>query len=64
MDGSQVGVFEQGDEVGLSSLLQGEDGRRLEAKVGLQQQKRVRVSDQLLHDVDNAREDKKEENAP
>jgi hypothetical protein len=35
VDGSQVGVFEEGDEVGFSGLLESEDGRRLEAQVGL-----------------------------
>ena len=36
MDGSQVGVLEERDEVGLGSLLQGHDGRRLESEVGLE----------------------------
>ena len=35
MDSSQVGVFEEGDEVGLGSLLERHDGRRLEAEIGL-----------------------------
>ena len=38
MDGSQVGVLEQRDEVRLSGLLQCHNGRRLEAKVRLQTQ--------------------------
>ena len=36
MDGAQVGVLEQTDQVGLASLLQGHDGRALEAQVGLE----------------------------
>ena len=36
VDGAQVGVFEEGDEVGLDGLLEGTDGRRLEAEVGLE----------------------------
>ena len=36
MDGSQVGVLKQANEVGLSSLLEGEDGRRLEAEISLE----------------------------
>jgi hypothetical protein len=36
VDSSQVGVFEQGDEVGLGSLLQSHDGGRLESEVGLE----------------------------
>ena len=36
VDGSQVGVFEEGDEVSLSSLLQSHDGRGLETEIGLQ----------------------------
>lgn len=36
MDGSQVGVLKEGDEVGLGSLLEGHDGRRLESEVGLE----------------------------
>ena len=35
MDGAQVGVFEEADEVGLRSLLKGEDGGSLETKVAL-----------------------------
>jgi hypothetical protein len=35
VDGGQVGVLEQRDEVGLGSLLEGHDGRRLETEVGL-----------------------------
>ena len=35
MDGSQVGVLEEGDKVSLSGLLQSHDGRGLEAEVGL-----------------------------
>ena len=27
VDGAQVGVFEEGDEVGFGSLLEGKDGR-------------------------------------
>ena len=36
MDGSQVGVFEEGDEVGLRSFLESHDSRRLESQVGLE----------------------------
>jgi len=36
VDGAQVGVLEETDEVGLSGLLEGEDGRGLEAEVGLE----------------------------
>jgi hypothetical protein len=33
---SQVGVFEERDQVGLGGLLEGHDGGRLEAQVGLE----------------------------
>ncbi len=36
VDGSQVGVLEQTHQVGLSSLLQGQDCTALEAQVGLE----------------------------
>ena len=36
MDGRQVGVLEEPDEVGLGGLLERQDGRRLEAQVGLE----------------------------
>ena len=36
MDGAEVGVFEEANEVGFSGLLEGEDGGALEAKVGLE----------------------------
>jgi len=36
VDGAQVGVLEEGDEVGLNGLLEGADGRALEAEVGLE----------------------------
>ena len=36
MDGAQVGVLEESNEVGLGSLLEGQDGRALEAEVGLE----------------------------
>lgn len=36
MDGAEVGVLEERDEVGLDRLLQGTDGRGLEAEVGLE----------------------------
>jgi hypothetical protein len=35
VDGSQVGVLEQGDEVSLSGLLKSHDGGGLETQVGL-----------------------------
>ena len=36
MDGAQVGILKEGDEVRLDGLLQGTDGGRLEAEVGLE----------------------------
>ena len=36
MDGAEVGILEQTDEVGLGGLLEGEDGRSLEAEVALE----------------------------
>ena len=36
VDGAQVGVLEETDEVGLRSLLEGENGGSLEAKVALE----------------------------
>ena len=36
VDGAQVGVLEQADQVGLRRLLQGQDGAGLEAQVGLE----------------------------
>jgi len=36
VDGSQVGVLEQANQVGLGSLLEGKHRRALEAKVGLE----------------------------
>ena len=36
LDGAQVGVFEKTDQVGLASLLQGHDGRALEAQIRLE----------------------------
>ena len=36
VDGAQVGVLEQADQVGLAGLLQSHDGRALEAEVGLE----------------------------
>ena len=36
MDGAEVGVLEEADEVSLGSLLEGEDGGALEAEVGLE----------------------------
>ena len=35
MDGAQVGVLEQADQVGFASFLQSHDGRALEAEVSL-----------------------------
>jgi hypothetical protein len=35
VDGAQVGVLEQANQVGLSGLLQGQQGRALEAQVAL-----------------------------
>lgn len=36
VDGAKIGIFEQGDEVGLDGLLEGTDGRRLESEIGLE----------------------------
>ena len=36
MDGAQVGVFEEGDEVGLNGLLESTDGGGLETEVRLE----------------------------
>jgi len=36
VDGAQVGVLEEANEVGLGGLLEGEDGGSLEAQVGLE----------------------------
>ena len=36
VDGAQVGVLEQSDEVSLAGLLQGHNGRALESQVGLE----------------------------
>ena len=36
VDGAQVGIFKEADEVGLSRLLKGHDCRGLEAKVSLE----------------------------
>jgi hypothetical protein len=36
VDGAQVGVLEEADQVGFAGLLQGHDGRALEAQVGLE----------------------------
>ena len=36
VDGAQVGIFEERDEVGLDGLLKGTDGGGLEAEVGLE----------------------------
>ena len=36
MDSAKIGVFEKGDKVGLNRLLEGTDGRRLEAEIRLE----------------------------
>jgi histone H3 len=36
VDGAEVGVLEQGDEVSLNGLLESTDGRGLEAEIGLE----------------------------
>ena len=36
VDSAQVGVLEEADHVSLSSLLEGEDGRRLESEIVLE----------------------------
>ena len=33
VDGAEIGIFEEGDEVGLDGLLEGADGRGLVAEV-------------------------------
>jgi hypothetical protein len=35
VDGSQVSILKEGDEVSLSSFLEGHNGRRLESEIGL-----------------------------
>ena len=39
VNGSQVGILEQRDEVRFGSLLEGHDGRGLEPEIGLQTSK-------------------------
>jgi hypothetical protein len=36
VDGAQIGVFEEGDEVCFNGFLQGSDGGRLEAQISLE----------------------------
>jgi len=36
VDGTQVGVFEEGDKISLDGLLESTDCRRLEAQVGFE----------------------------
>ena len=36
VDGAKVGIFEEGDEVSLNGFLEGTNGGRLEAEVGLE----------------------------
>ena len=36
VDGAQIGIFKEGDEVCLDGFLEGTDGGRLEAEVGLE----------------------------
>lgn len=36
MNGAQVGILKEGDEVGLNGLLESADGRRLEAEIRLE----------------------------
>ena len=36
VDGAQVGVFEESDQVGFGGFLEGSDGSRLESQVGLE----------------------------
>lgn len=36
VDGAQVGVLKEGDEVSLNGLLESADGGRLEAEIGLE----------------------------
>lgn len=36
VDGTEIGVFKEGDEVGLDGLLESTDGGRLEAEIRLE----------------------------
>ena len=36
MDGAEVGILEEGDEVRLDGLLKGTDGGRLESEIALE----------------------------
>ena len=36
MNGAEIGIFKEGDEVSLNRLLESADGRRLEAQVGFE----------------------------
>jgi hypothetical protein len=36
MDGAQVGIFKETDQVGFASFLESHDGRRLETQIGLE----------------------------
>ena len=36
MDGAEIGIFEQGNQIGLDGLLESTDGGRLEAEVRLE----------------------------
>jgi hypothetical protein len=40
VDSGKIGVFEEGDEVGLGGFLEGHDGGGLEAEVGLDRTRR------------------------
>ena len=36
VDGTEIGVFENSNQVGFTGFLEGHDGRRLESKIGLE----------------------------
>ena len=36
VDGAKIGIFKEGDEVSLHGFLEGTDGRRLKAEIGLE----------------------------
>lgn len=36
VDGAEIGIFKERDKIGLDGFLEGTDGRRLEAEIGLE----------------------------
>ena len=51
VDGSQVGILEERDEVGFSGFLKSHDGGRLEAQVGLQRQSAKKNKTKHMSDI-------------